>query len=182
MCSTWWQTTIFYESFDEPGQPYHWGVVVHQPSGGKTYTPKPVFAFLSKVASSQPLFGGNKTDCDDGLDNDLDGKVDSADPDCITPGTASEGPPPPPGTEPGVDAGASADAGPSGGSSGGAGNDGGAAGLGNGAGDSSGPSGSSGGGCALTQNGDGNGGLVLLALPLFAVGLRAARRRTTGRR
>jgi len=47
----WWQTTIFYESFDEPGQPYHWGVVVHQPSAGKTYTPKPVFSLLSQVGS-----------------------------------------------------------------------------------------------------------------------------------
>ncbi|MFO0758062.1 MAG: hypothetical protein U0359_16320, partial [Byssovorax sp.] len=62
------------------------------------YEPKPVFPFLKKVALAQKAFGGNKPDCDDGLDNDSDGFIDyPADPDCTSVLATSEGEPPPDG-------------------------------------------------------------------------------------
>lgn len=88
----WWTNTIFYEAFDEPPAPYKWGAVVHDENAPNGYVPKAVFGFLQKVTSSQPAFGGTKTDCDDGLDNDLDGQIDSpADATCASLGSPSEG-------------------------------------------------------------------------------------------
>ena len=88
----WWTATIFYEAFDEPPAPYTWGAVVHDPAAPGGYRAKSVLGFLKKVTSSQPLFGGTKTDCDDGLDNDLDGAVDfPADSTCTSASSPSEG-------------------------------------------------------------------------------------------
>ncbi len=100
--SSWWQATIFYEAFDEPPAPYNDGVCVDDPDASLGYDEKPVMAMLRKAAQNQPLFGGTGTDCTDGLDNDGDGLIDSADPDCAVLG--NEGAPP-------IDAGADADAG-----------------------------------------------------------------------
>src|SRR6185295_7315606 len=89
----WWETTIFYEAFDEPATPqYIYGAVVHDDNATKKYVPKKVHAFLAKAASSQPAFGGTKTDCDDGLDNDLDGQIDFPnDTQCKSAASPSEG-------------------------------------------------------------------------------------------
>ncbi|HEY1960144.1 MAG TPA: hypothetical protein VGH28_31260 [Polyangiaceae bacterium] len=78
----WWQATIFYEGFDEPAGTTHYGVCLDDPDAGLGYDEKPVMAMLRKAAQNQPLFGGTGTDCTDGLDNDGDGLIDSADPDC----------------------------------------------------------------------------------------------------
>ncbi|HQY62501.1 MAG: hypothetical protein IPF92_16875 [Myxococcales bacterium] len=95
----WWTGTIFYEAFDEPPAPYTWGIVVSDPAAPGGYRAKPALAFLKKVTSSQPELGGNKTDCDDGLDNDLDGRVDfPSDRECASATGASEGTAPAPGT------------------------------------------------------------------------------------
>ncbi|MFO0759997.1 MAG: beta-galactosidase, partial [Byssovorax sp.] len=94
----WWAATIFYEAFDEPNGGYSWGVVMHDDTKPGGYEPKPVFPFLKKVALAQKAFGGNKPDCDDGLDNDSDGFIDyPADPDCTSVLATSEGEPPPDG-------------------------------------------------------------------------------------
>ncbi|HEX4512676.1 MAG TPA: hypothetical protein VH054_04045 [Polyangiaceae bacterium] len=94
----WWQATIFYEAFDvPPPAQYHFGVCVDDADAALGYDEKPVMAMLRKAAQNQPIFGGTGTDCTDGLDNDGDGLIDSADPDCAK-GT-NEGLPP-------VDAGA----------------------------------------------------------------------------
>ena len=98
----WWTATIFYEGFDEPAGTTHYGVCLDDPDAGLGYDEKPVMAMLRKAAQNQPLFGGTGTDCSDGLDNDGDGLIDSADPDCAN-GT-NEGLPP-------VDAGATPEAG-----------------------------------------------------------------------
>ncbi len=93
----WWATTIFYEAFDEPPAPYHLGAVVHNPASPGGFDAKSVQTFLKKVSSSQPLFGGTKTDCDDGLDNDLDGNVDfPSDVTCTSLASQSEGTAPAP--------------------------------------------------------------------------------------
>ena len=127
----WWETTIFYESFDEPPAPYTWGIVVHDETQPKKYSPKAVMAFLQGVTAKQPAFGGTGTDCDDLLDNDDDGNIDfPADPDCksasgtsegaYTPPPGSDGGPPIGGYDGGVDdAGTADDAGNVAGSSGG---------------------------------------------------------------
>jgi hypothetical protein len=116
----WWTGTIFYEAFDEPPASYQWGAVVHDESAAKKYVPKAVHAFLAKVTSAQPAFGGTKTDCDDGLDNDLDGKIDYPDDTtCASRSAASEGVAPPPadgGSVVGPDAGVGDDASTAGGS------------------------------------------------------------------
>jgi len=89
----WWHTTIFYEAFDEPTMSYDWGFAMRKTSGG--YDLKPACAILQKAMSKQPLFGGKGTDCDDGLDNEGDGKIDyPADDDCTSTATVSEGAPP----------------------------------------------------------------------------------------
>jgi uncharacterized protein (TIGR03382 family) len=109
----WWENTIFYEAFDEPPAPYHWGLVVHDPMQAKGYTPKPAFALLQKAIAQQPAFGGTGTDCSDGLDNDGDGKIDfPEDPDCKSASTTSEGPYMPPPMKPDAGAPAPDDAGP----------------------------------------------------------------------
>jgi uncharacterized protein (TIGR03382 family) len=99
---TWWTNTIFYEAFDEGASPYRFGVALH--GTGAAFTEKPVMAFLRQATAKQLLFGGNGTDCEDGLDNEGDGLVDfPADPDCTSAKSTSEGAPP-------VDAGTGDDA------------------------------------------------------------------------
>lgn len=143
----WWTNTIFYESFDEPPAPYHFGVCVHDADAGVGYDEKPVMAFLRKVVGYQKLFGGTGTDCEDGLDNDGDELVDLADPDCITALSTTEAPPE-------IDAGVDAS-----GDDGGTTNDGG-----------------SGGGCSTSSSSSGAWLLALLALALgLAVRSRGAR-------
>ncbi len=103
----WWQATIFYESFDvPPPAQYHFGVSVDDPAVDAGFDEKPVMALLRKAAQNQPLFGGNGTDCEDGLDNDGDGLIDyPADPDCTSPTSPSEGLPPVDGGADATDAG-----------------------------------------------------------------------------
>lgn len=159
----WWETTLFYEGFDEPGTGYTWGVVVDDPMAQSGYDPKPVFSLLAKAASSQPAFGGKGDDCNDGLDNDLDGLVDyPADPDCTSLLAKSEGLPPPDG---GVTGG--------GGTGGTAGEGGGGRGTGGRAGQAK----PSSGGCAWSAGGlDGGEGVVLGALAATLLVLRGTRR------
>jgi MYXO-CTERM domain-containing protein len=171
----WWDATIFYEGFDVPNSGYTWGIVVEdgaQPSG---YRKKAVFDFLKRAAEAQPAFGGNKTDCDDGLDNDGDDKIDfPADPECTSAGTASEGVAPPPGGDggaPAADGGGSASGGapPPPGSGEGAtprGDDGSGAG-------SRGTSSGSDGGCSATGTGaNGHGAAVFVLIVAAALSLR----------
>ena len=169
----WWTNTIFYEGFDEPPAPYKWGAVVHDDKAPNGYVAKSVLGFLQKVTSSQPAFGGTKTDCDDGLDNDLDGQIDfPADGTCTSLASASEGvaPPPDSGVVGGVDAGdpaAESDAGSSSGSPAGA------------AEPSAGGS-DDGGGCALPSSAHGapaTAPLLLLALGALVRAGRARSRR-----
>jgi hypothetical protein len=91
----WWQTTIFYEAFDEPTMSYDWGFALRDPDAPEGYRAKPVCALVSRAVARQPLFGGTGTDCDDGLDNEGDGRIDyPADDDCSSTSTRSEGAPP----------------------------------------------------------------------------------------
>jgi hypothetical protein len=76
---SWYETTIFYEGFDEPNTGYTFGMVLDDPNAPSGYDKKPVFDLLHQVVTNQPLFGGNGFDCSDGLDNDGDGKVDFPD-------------------------------------------------------------------------------------------------------
>lgn len=176
----WWTNTIFYESFDEPppiGQ-YHFGAVVHDDTKPAGYSPKAVFGLLQKVTSSAPAFGGSKTECDDGLDDDLDGYVDYPDDTmCLSPTSPSEGTAPPPG-----DGGASSSSSSSGGSStssssssGGDVADGGAS--SSSGGDAAGGGGDSGGCSTSSSSADGG-----LALALFGIVAVSARRRAVKRR
>ncbi len=50
----WWTTTLFYEAFDEPGQPYHWGVVLHDDTVPLKYRPKAVFDVLKNPPQPPP--------------------------------------------------------------------------------------------------------------------------------
>jgi hypothetical protein len=178
---SWWTTTIFYEGFDEPPAPYKWGVVVHDAGAPSGYVPKAVFSLLQKVTSSQPAFGGTKTDCDDGLDNDLDGQIDyPADTTCSSLSSPSEG------VAPAPDAGSSSGGASS--SSGGEpppdGADAGGGGAGGGAGGGGGSSGD-GGGCAVAAvaavaAGRASAGAGVLGLAVVAA-LRARRRRSRRR-
>lgn len=87
----WWETTIFYEAFDEPASGYTWGVAVHDPAAPPGYVEKDVMGFLRGVVGAQPAFGGDGADCLDGLDNDGDGAVDwPADPGCTSALAVSE--------------------------------------------------------------------------------------------
>ena len=89
----WWTNTIFYEAFDESVAPYRFGVALH--GSGASFQEKPVMAFLRQATGKQLLFGGNGTDCEDGLDNEGDGLIDfPADPDCTSAKSTSEGAPP----------------------------------------------------------------------------------------
>ena len=155
----WWEATIFYESFDEPPAPYRWGVCVDNPMAMKGYDPKAVMGLLQKATSQQPVFGGNGTDCSDGLDNDNDGKIDfPADPDCKSASTMSEGVYMPPVVDGGADSGIAPD------NDGGSGsdNDGGIGGNG------------SGGGCSV---GGGGSPSWSVAIVLGALGRRRRARR-----
>lgn len=90
----WWSSTIFYEAFDEPGQPYRWGVVRRDPAAPGGWVKKPSLDLLTKVRASSPYFGGTKTECDDGLDDDGDGAIDwPADTTCASATSPSEGKP-----------------------------------------------------------------------------------------
>ena len=89
--------------------------MVHDPAAPGGYSSKSVQGFLKKVTSSQPLFGGTKTDCDDGLDNDLDGTVDfPADTTCTSLASQSEGMAPAPDPDAGTVGTSSGDPGSSG--------------------------------------------------------------------
>ncbi len=99
----WWETTIFYEAFDEPGTTYDFGFTLRDPKAAGGFQQKPACALVAKAAAQQPAFGGKGTDCSDGLDNEGDGKIDLGDPDCFTASTKSEGLPPPPPVDAGVD-------------------------------------------------------------------------------
>jgi hypothetical protein len=44
----WWSATIFYESFDEPPAPYHFGVALHDDTAPGGYRPKAAFAVLQQ--------------------------------------------------------------------------------------------------------------------------------------
>lgn len=105
---TWWQATVFYEAFDEPGTTYDYGFTLRDPKAPAGFQQKPACALTAKAAAQQPAFGGKGTDCTDGLDNEGDGKIDwPDDPDCTSAAGKSEGDPPPPpdaGAEVGEDA------------------------------------------------------------------------------
>ncbi len=91
----WWTTTIFYEAFDIADSGHTWGVALVDEQAPGGYRPKAVMALLKKAVSSQPAFGGNGSDCNDGLDNEGDGLVDyPLDPDCASALGKSEGDPP----------------------------------------------------------------------------------------
>ncbi len=162
----WWTNTIFYEAFDEPPAPYKTGAVVHDPNAPNGYVPKAVFTFLQKVTSSQPAFGGTKTDCDDGLDNDLDGQIDyPADTTCTSLASPSEGVAPPPDAGPAVVGSTSSSSGdvpPADSPDGGAGSS-----------DAPPPGGGDGGGCSTV----GGSGAPLALLALLAA-IRAGRARS----
>ena len=169
----WWTTTIFYEAFDEPPSPYHFGGVVHDPAAPGGFRPKPMQTLLKQVTSSQPAFGGTKTDCDDGLDNDLDGLVDfPADTTCTSLSSTSEGVAPVPAADAGVVGTSSGDPGSTGDGGDGLG-DGGAS---NGDAPAGGSSGD-GGGCRAA--GEGSSGATLLGLLTLLTlgGIATARRR-----
>jgi MYXO-CTERM domain-containing protein len=190
----WWSTTFFYEIVDDNNFPDKWGITTRK-SGAATwpadYQKKPAFDLLAKALKNQPAFGGTGGDCNDGLDNDGDGKIDfPQDPDCSSASDKTEGkalPPdagPPPQDAGAADASSPRDAGvatdtgttqPDAAPAGDAGaldasrdqgrRDGGAAGSGDD------------GGCAVSRGGDaGAGAGALLLLLLFVV----VRRRPPG--
>lgn len=153
----WWKNAFFYEAFDVPNGTTHWGIAVDDTSAPSGYDKKPVFDMLL-LASGNPQLGGGGTECTDGLDDDGDGLIDAMDPDCVTPETASEGPPPAPDAG-APDAAAAGDA-----ASGGAD----AALPGDGA--------NGGGGCAFAASApNGSAASLLLALAALAGGLRRKR-------
>ena len=178
----WWTTTIFYEAFDEPPAPYHWGAVVHDAAAPGGFRAKSMQTFLKKVTSSQPLFGGTKTDCDDGLDNDLDGNVDfPADTTCTSAASPSEGKAPAPDPDAGTVGTSSGDPGGSSGSSGSSGGDGSSSGD---AGSSSGGAPDDGsGGCQAASGGAGGttAGLGLIALLSLVKLVKRRAAKTSGR-
>ena len=76
---SWWTHTFFYEIIDDNNWPDKWGMATISGSNPKypgSYQKKPVWAFMKKVLSKQPKYGGSGTDCNDGLDNDYDKKID----------------------------------------------------------------------------------------------------------
>ncbi len=169
----WWNATIFYEAFDEPPAPYRWGAVVHDEGAPKKYVPKSVHGFLRKVTSSQPAFGGTKTDCDDGLDNDLDGTIDfPADTTCSSLASASEGVP---SLDGGLPDGGGGSSGSGGASSSSSSSGGGAAagGAQGGAGDGS----ADDGGCTTSPGGGSPGSALAIVAAGVAIAAAARRRR-----
>lgn len=91
----WWTGTFFYEIVDDNLIADKWGMAVRtgsSPSFPASYQLKPVWAFVKKAIAKQPLLGGSGADCDDGLDNDGDGKIDfGKDPECSSATDPSEG-------------------------------------------------------------------------------------------
>lgn len=173
----WWEATIFYEAFDLPPAPYRWGAVVADPAAPGGFREKTVMSLLRKVSSSQPLFGGTKHDCDDGLDNDGDGLLDGQDPECRagvtleTGGVADAGA----GEGGGASSGGASSGGSSGASSSSSGGPGGASsssGTSGGGSDASGD----GGGCRASS-GSGGAGLLGVCVAIFALARARARRR-----
>ncbi len=76
---SWWTHTFFYEIIDDNNWPDKWGMATVSGSNLKypgSYKKKPVWPFMKKVLAKQPKFGGTGTDCNDGLDNDYDKKID----------------------------------------------------------------------------------------------------------
>lgn len=187
----WWTGTIFYEGFDEPPAPYKWGVVVHDESQPTKYRTKSAFGFLKKVTSSQPIYGGTKTDCDDGLDNDLDGTIDFPDDKtCASASSPSEGTAAPPdGGTVGSSSGASGSSGASssgasggssgasGGSSGSSGASSGSSGDGTSGGDGAAPGDDGGGGCSAASASSSWPASTLVGIAAAFLGLSLARRR-----
>ena len=179
----WWDATIFYEAFDTPNSGYTWGIVMEDGAQATGYRKKAVFDFLKRAAASQPAFGGNKTDCDDGLDNDGDGQIDfPADSDCKSATGATEGIPPSPGQDGGTSTpgdGGSGSGGPPT-PPGGGGN---GAGPGDGQGSGSGASGGSGSdsGCAVARSRTTGSGIAVAAFTLAALVRRRQRARSSTR-
>jgi MYXO-CTERM domain-containing protein len=91
----WWTHTFFYEIVDDNAIADKWGMAVRTgsaPSFPGSYQLKAVWALLKKALAQQPAFGGSGTDCDDGLDNDGDQKIDyPKDTDCASASAPSEG-------------------------------------------------------------------------------------------
>ncbi|MCK5795643.1 MAG: cellulase family glycosylhydrolase [Deltaproteobacteria bacterium] len=82
----WWTHTFFYEIVDDNNIADKWGMAVRtgkNPQFPGSYQFKPTWKLLKKVLAKASAFGGTGTDCDDGLDNDGDKKVDfPADKEC----------------------------------------------------------------------------------------------------
>ena len=94
---SWWTHTFFYEIIDDNNFPDKWGMATvstgSNPKYPGSYKKKPVWALMKKVLSKQPKFGGTGTDCNDGLDNDYDKKIDyPADTGCSSASDTTETP------------------------------------------------------------------------------------------
>ena len=93
---SWWTHTFFYEIIDDNNWPDKWGMATVSGSNPKypgSYNKKPVWALMQKVLSKQPRYGGSGTDCNDGLDNDYDKKIDyPADTGCSSASDTTETP------------------------------------------------------------------------------------------
>ncbi len=77
---SWYTATFFYEIVDDNNIADKWGMAVRNSGSGQkwpgSYKQKPVWGFMKKALANQPKFGGSGTDCNDGLDNDGDKKID----------------------------------------------------------------------------------------------------------
>lgn len=82
---SWYQNSFFYEIVDDNAIADKWGMAVRMGSSyPASYSRKPVWNLL-KQALRSPAFGGAGSECDDGLDNDGDRRIDfPKDPDCAS--------------------------------------------------------------------------------------------------
>jgi hypothetical protein len=82
---SWYQNSFFYEIVDDNAIADKWGMAVRMGSSyPAAYSRKPVWNLL-KQALRNPAFGGAGSECDDGLDNDGDRRIDfPKDPDCTS--------------------------------------------------------------------------------------------------
>jgi hypothetical protein len=91
----YWTHTFFYEIVDDNLINDKWGLAVRTggaPSYPGSYQLKAVWAFLKKVLGAAAFGGTKTTDCDDGLDNDLDKLIDyPKDTDCASLTAPAEG-------------------------------------------------------------------------------------------
>jgi len=76
---SWWTTTIFYEAFDEPPAPNHFGVCVDDPDAGPGYDEKPVMGLLRDAAQAPAL-------CPEPPDAGADADGDAGDAEGVPPG------------------------------------------------------------------------------------------------